>query len=288
MISVIIPVYNRENTILKAVSSVLNQTYSNLEIIVVNDNSNDRTLEIVQGIKDTRLNIITLSKNVGANYARNIGIEKATGDFIAFQDSDDIWETNKLEVQYNAFIKTKSDIIFCQFTKYNNKNQIVDVFPKLNEGFIEYKDLIIKSKVSTQTILAKRSVFTKVLFDSTIPRFQDFDFTIRAGQEFKFYFIARSLVNVFQMNDSITSTDHRKLLEIHEILLKKYPDVAEKYPKFKIWLLSTIGYFKVEFREDSTDIFYNLYLLDKNRKNYFKYVMSRIGLLRILWFGFRK
>lgn len=97
MISVIIPVYNRENTIRRSVLSVLNQSVSNIEVLVVDDCSNDNTINILKKLKDSRLKIIELEKNRGANFARNIGIDLAIGDYISFQDSDDFWLPTKLE-----------------------------------------------------------------------------------------------------------------------------------------------------------------------------------------------
>lgn len=97
MVSVIIPSYNRENTIVRAVNSVLNQTYKDIEVIVVDDCSKDRTLELLSSIKDERLKFFKLEKNSGACVARNFGIEKANGEFIAFQDSDDEWLPEKLK-----------------------------------------------------------------------------------------------------------------------------------------------------------------------------------------------
>lgn len=90
MISVIIPLYNKEKTISRAVNSVLNQTYRNFEVIIVNDGSTDKSLNIAQSIPDNRIKIIT-KENGGVSSARNMGIKMATYDYIAFLDSDDMW-----------------------------------------------------------------------------------------------------------------------------------------------------------------------------------------------------
>ena len=90
LISVIIPTYNREKTIDRAVDSVLKQTYSNLEVIVVDDGSSDRTEEIVKGISDPRVRFYKLPQNGGAGHARNEGVKLAGGELIAFHDSDGV------------------------------------------------------------------------------------------------------------------------------------------------------------------------------------------------------
>ena len=98
LVSVIIPTYNRRNTILASVNSVLNQTFKNIELIVVDDCSTDDTISILEQINDKRLKIIRHSKNKGQNAARNTGIKASTGEYIAHHDSDDIWRLNKLKV----------------------------------------------------------------------------------------------------------------------------------------------------------------------------------------------
>ena len=98
-ITVIIPTYNRANIISKSIESVLNQTYNNIELIIVDDGSTDNTEEVIASIKDDRIKYYKLKKNSGTAIARNYGIEKSTCKYIAFQDSDDIFRNNKLELQ---------------------------------------------------------------------------------------------------------------------------------------------------------------------------------------------
>ena len=121
MISVVIPSYNRENTISNSIESVLKQTYSDIEVIVVDDGSTDKTEDIVKGIGDNRIRYIKLEKNSGACVARNIGIMNANGSYIAFQDSDDIWHPDKLEKQYQAIKKYNADLVFCKMIKISPK-----------------------------------------------------------------------------------------------------------------------------------------------------------------------
>jgi glycosyltransferase involved in cell wall biosynthesis len=100
-ISVVVPSYNAEHTILQTVESVQKQTLSNIEIIIINDGSTDRTLELLQSITDQRLKIFSY-KNGGLPVARNRGISHAKGEFISFIDADDLWRPDKLELQLTA------------------------------------------------------------------------------------------------------------------------------------------------------------------------------------------
>src|SRR5690625_2675360 len=99
LVSVIIPVYNRENVILRAISSVLTQSYENIEVIVVDDASSDNTARVVAQVDDPRLRIIRRCSNYGAAAARNVGIGASVGQYLAFLDSDDYWLPDKIRQQ---------------------------------------------------------------------------------------------------------------------------------------------------------------------------------------------
>ena len=101
LISIIMAAYNAEKTIEQAINSVLSQTYTNFELLVVNDCSKDRTVELVKSIaaKDGRVRLISNVKNSGVSYTRKHGLEESNGSWIAILDSDDAWTPDKLEKQ---------------------------------------------------------------------------------------------------------------------------------------------------------------------------------------------
>ncbi len=105
LISVVIPTYNRAHIISKSIESVLNQTYGNIELIIVDDGSTDDTVKTLRNIKDKRLKIVQLEKNSGMCAARNAGTKVSKGKYIAIHDSDDIWDLEKLEKQYKFMKK---------------------------------------------------------------------------------------------------------------------------------------------------------------------------------------
>ena len=123
-ISVIIPVYNSEKYLEKCLESILSQTLSDFEIILIDDGSNDNSLEIIKKYAANHSNIIYKSKpNEGQAVARNLGIEMATGEFICFIDSDDYIEKDMLEILYENGIKNNSDIIICDYLEdFQNKS----------------------------------------------------------------------------------------------------------------------------------------------------------------------
>ena len=112
-VSVVIPTYNRAELINRAIESVLQQTYSDVEIIVVDDASEDETESAVKKIKSDKLRYIRLKQNGGACKTRNMGIRAAKGNYVAFLDSDDMWKTDKLEKQMAFLREKKAEVVAC-------------------------------------------------------------------------------------------------------------------------------------------------------------------------------
>ena len=118
-ISVIIPIYNSSRYIKECIQSVLNQTYKNIELIIVDDMSTDNSIDIVEQFDDDRIRLIRLSQNVGAALARNKGIEGAVGEYICFIDSDDYWVIDKLEKQIRFIEKNDYTFIYSDYAYLN-------------------------------------------------------------------------------------------------------------------------------------------------------------------------
>jgi teichuronic acid biosynthesis glycosyltransferase TuaG len=123
LISVVMAAYNAEKFLLASLDSVFNQTYKNLEIVVVDDCSKDKTLSILRGIQDPRLKIVELKQNGGAGVARNKGLEVARGRYIAFLDADDVWVENKLELQLSFMQRTQAKICHTSYTFINEAGE---------------------------------------------------------------------------------------------------------------------------------------------------------------------
>lgn len=230
MISVIIPVYNREKTIEKAIKSVLNQTYQDLEVIVVDDKSTDNTESIVSKIVDKRLRYITLDKNMGACAARNRGITEAQGDFIAFQDSDDEWCLDKLEKQMKCLNTNKADFVFCGMRRYKQGSTSSYVYYPAQKVDIEgdmYKQVLFENCIGTVTILCKRGCFEHMGFDETLRRFQDWDLALQASKVFKLGFVDEALVNSYIQSDSISSINKGLELAWQAIYIKYEQDILQ-------------------------------------------------------------
>lgn len=295
MVSVIIPTYNREKTIYSSIESVLSQTYSDLELIVVDDCSSDNTEKIVKSIIDKRIHFIKHKINKGACAARNTGIKYAKGNLIAFQDSDDIWKVNKLLLQVRCLEEKDADIVFCAMNKRVFQSNTIFTFPVMENGFKSFKEILMGYFISTQTILGKKEVFQKYKFDKTMPRFQDYDIMIRISKEFSVYFIKDVLVDVYEQKDSITTKSRNNIFlnekNIRNKFLNKYKENANIYPEWKILNLMIIGSCQVQLQEKCNNTFKEIYkyssvlknnfLENKNTKNFIKYILVKTKLLKV-------
>lgn len=190
LVSVVIPSYNASETIIDTVNSALNQTYKNIEVLVVDDGSSDDTLERVQSIRDTRLKVFPLHDHINANVARNYGIDHARGKYIAFLDSDDRFLPEHLERKLTILRK---------YQKMGYDGVYGGVYVQLGarplkphpvkkripgEPMIDY---LLRSaysaQTSTQLMTAKSARAVK--YDPTLYRHQDYDFLCRYHRQFK-------------------------------------------------------------------------------------------------------
>ena len=284
VISVIIPTYNRANTIERSAKSVLNQTYKDLELIIVDDCSSDNTEEIVANLAehDDRVCYIRHEKNKGACAARNAGIDAARGEYIAFQDSDDVWRPEKLEKQIEVLQKYEADICYCRIQQHNYSSSGNCYYPNgLQEGTVDYEKFLSGFHASTQTLLAKAEVFREHRFDKNLKMLQDFDWCIRAGKNYVVAYTDEVLADVYLQEDSITSLrTTKKMLETYETFLQKYKDV-EKYSKFLyVNLLDTTGRLRTSLGYTDGREFKMAFNITKSARYMTKYVACRAGLLR--------
>lgn len=231
LVSVIIPSYNRSNTIERAIDSVINQTYTNLEIIVVDDSSQDNTEEVLR--KYTHIDnfkYIKLLENVGGAEARNIGVVESKGSFIAFQDSDDEWLLDKLEKQMRYFKDNDVDIVFSQIERITTSSN--SIFPKnLLKESLNISKLLQLNYIGTPSAVIKKKCLSDVNgFDKTLPRLQDWDLFIRLSRNCKFYMIPEVLCIAYLQENSITNNS-KALIKTLSIFNRKFSKDINKLTK---------------------------------------------------------
>lgn len=203
MISVVIPVYNKELSISKTIHSVLNQTFTDYEIVVVNDGSTDNTLKSITAIQDSRIRIIN-KENGGVSSARNLGIEKAQYEWIALLDGDDLWEKCHLENINNVITSFQNVKVICTgFSLANSNGTILKKYNVVNDGFGNYFDYSLKYGFITHSsaIAFKKELYdvnTKFRTDLTLG--EDTEMWEKLARKTEFYFIKQ--ITSFYINDS--------------------------------------------------------------------------------------
>jgi glycosyltransferase involved in cell wall biosynthesis len=226
-VSVIIPTYNRAHLLPRAIQSVLDQTYQDCEIILVDDGSTDNTKRVVNNFKDGRIKYIRHNKNKGASAARNTGIRESRGKYVAFQDSDDEWFSNKLEQQIEAFADASPEVgvVYSGFYRVETDKKVYlpsGRFPK-KEGNI-HKEILKGNFVGTPTVLVKRECFENTkYFDEDLPALEDWELWIEFSKYYSFKYIDKPLLCAYTTPNSV-NLNQRNMLKAHEIILLKHLD----------------------------------------------------------------
>lgn len=161
-ISIIMAAYNAEKTIEQAIASVLNQTYPNFELLVVNDCSKDRTAELVKGIAatDGRVRLISNVKNSGVSFTRKHGLEEANGSWIAILDSDDAWAPEKLEKQIELQNRTNADLLFTGSAFMDADGHPIDWYLHA-PAEVTYRQLLKQNVLSNSSALVRKELYAR-------------------------------------------------------------------------------------------------------------------------------
>lgn len=153
LVSIIMPSYNTEKYIFESIESVIAQTYKNWELLIIDDCSEDLTIQIIQKYLKVYPNIflIQLEKNSGAAVSRNKGIEKANGEYIAFLDSDDLWEENKLEIQINFMKENNCAFSFTEYMEIDEMGNDLGILIKVPVKAITYRSYLLTNPIGCLT-----------------------------------------------------------------------------------------------------------------------------------------
>ena len=224
-VSVILPTCNRPKLLPVAIRSVLGQTFRDLELVVVDDASDDSVIEIVNAFRDERVRLIRHDSRRGGAAARNTGIRNSCGEYIAFLDDDDEWYPEKLARQMDLMLRAQPEVA-AVYTGYlvvdRDSERICGRMTPSHRGNL--RDQLLESNPigGTSSMLLRRSCLDKVgLFDETLPSFQDRDLWIRISREFHFDYVQEPLLNYFVHSEKVW-TNLEALTQGLEIMLGKY------------------------------------------------------------------
>lgn len=283
LVSVIIPTYNRETTIKKAIKSVLDQSYSPIEVIIVDDCSIDNTEAVVNGIIDSRVVYHRLAVNSGACVARNYGVSKANGTIIAFQDSDDVWDPDKLQREVDYLISNDLEFISCGFRRVYEDGHTEDLGRAIcsDVKIDNWCMLIDNNWVSTQTIVCRKYCFDKIQFDKSLKRYQDWDLALQASLFFKMGSLNESLVDVYLQSDSITRTVNSDASKL-AVIRKHESDIEQGNKKMLSHYLAAAAY--VERKKDiktASRNYWRSFILVPNVKTLSLWFITVTGLVKV-------
>ncbi len=238
LVSVIMPAYNAETTIAESIQSVIDQTYQNWELIIVDDGSTDETSQIAESYKEKRIRLIKKA-NSGVADTRNLAIQWSSGSLVAFLDSDDLWMSDKLEKQVEFFI-SNNNIFGLVHTGYIEFDKIREFNPKPFKH-VSKRDisgnvtsqLMIHDFVATLTVMVRKEVFDEVgLFDLNFNGTEDWDLWIRIAQKYRFGFIdlplAKYRLNPIGLSKTINKFEKELWKVVNKHLLASDLDRSKK------------------------------------------------------------
>ena len=256
LVSVIIPVYNSEKYIRETIESVQKQSYSNLEIIVIDDGSKDNSSKIINEIKDTRISY-QYQPNKGVSAARNHGIKVSTGDFLAFLDSDDLWKTNKLELEMKLLLKSNAEACYCGIINYYEETKsYVNAKTKFKNGDILFYVLKDKIYAHTSTWIIKKETLIR----------NDICFTegCHWGEDLEFFVKVASITRVCCVKEYLSIYRKRTDDCLSNISFKQFDEI-KVLKRLKIWL------------KENDDVMYDKKLISNLIDNFrIPYTIARI------------
>lgn len=224
--SVILNTHNSQKTIEKTLKSILNQTFLNFELIAIDDDSLDDTVGVIKriiGKSHTKIKyqIVTLNENKGISFSRNLGIDKAVGRYTCFIDGDDMWQKEKLEIQYDFLASSNFlvDWVFSNYYVINDQYEVVSVRER-KSGVYYYKNVIHDGNpVGMLTVAVKTSVLKREKFRKI--KHEDYDLWIRLSKKgLVGFLINKNLAMYMKHSKSLSSNKCRSLIWTYKVFRK--------------------------------------------------------------------
>lgn len=267
--SVIIPLYNKEKYIQNTLNCVLNQSFDNFEVLVVNDGSTDRSLKVLEEFTDSRLKIIH-QKNQGVSVARNTGMENTQANYICFLDADDTWKENHLQAFYDTIDKFPKAKMYCgryvtQISKNTFiKNNFIDIDENY-EGYVTdfFKSSLINRVALTSAVCIHKDIFNEIEgFDPTLKSDQDLDYWIKIALKHTIAITGQTTMvyNFINANKSL-SKDQSKFNKLTD--LNQYVEIEKSNESLKLFL----DIYRIEY-----GLNYHILDLKEQSLEYLKYV----------------
>lgn len=230
-VSIVLPTYNREKKIGKAIESVLQQTYPYFELLVIDDGSTDGTEQVVNAYKDERIQYHKMPQNGGQSKARNQGMQLAKYNYIAFEDSDDLWHPKKLELQMKAVAEAGENAGFCYHKlKYDLGEGRYFILPdekvalEKKSGDI-YAQLLWDNLIGMPTLLLKKECLDTIGYmDEQMNCLEDYDFALRLAKKYQAVFVDEVLLDAEFSTTGVSGNSYQYLIASCILIQKNKKD----------------------------------------------------------------
>ena len=167
-VDIVLPNYNSEKYVSETINSVINQTFKNWKLIIVDGNSNIKTREILKNyVKHPNINVIWLKKNKKAGFGRNLAMRNSKSDYVAFIDSDDVWEKEKLSKQLNFMIKNKYYFTYTNYLSFRTEEKQDNLREIKPEKYFNFEKFTKNTSIATSTMIIKRTSIGNIKFSNT-------------------------------------------------------------------------------------------------------------------------
>jgi glycosyltransferase involved in cell wall biosynthesis len=235
LVSVIIPTYNRGQVIKESIESAIQQTYKNMEIIVVDDGSSDDTKAICE--KYPKIKYI-FQENSGASSARNNALTHASGDYIAFLDSDDVWHPDKTSEQMAFFDENDTvGLVFCDCARpVEGKHLFSPIPPRQPAPIIGLKEIVLYPYLGTPSVILKKEVLNTIgNFNTQLKSAEDLEFFIRIAEHYLIGYVQKTYVSICKSEGSLSDNaeSYKDILKVYKMFFKRNIQFRLKFPEIE-------------------------------------------------------
>ena len=217
-VEIVLPNYNSEAYLDETINSIINQTFKNWKLTIVDGNSNDETQRILQNyIRHPNINVIKLKKNKRAGFCRNLAMRSSNLDYVAFIDSDDVWDREKLSKQLDFMIKNDYHFTYTNYLPFKSEKKRQDLKEIKPENIFTYEKFVRNTSIATSTMIIKKSSIGNVKFSNT-KICEDYFFKCKILKKVTYaYCLPKNLMRYRVRKDSLQSNKIRNLYWIWRI-----------------------------------------------------------------------
>lgn len=282
MLTVIIPLYNKEKHIIETLQSVLNQTYKHFEVLVVDDGSTDNSVEYLNRLKDCRIRIISQT-NAGVSSARNTGIENSKYDWITFLDADDLWQPNHLSNFMDVIHTIQNvNVIGSAFSVSNSNGEIIKTIGVKHNGFYNYYEqyrIQGESNLCSSSLCVKKDILVDIRYNTNLSYGEDYHFYEQLANRTEFYYLKESTALYIKDTENKSTSKSPEISHTNAYHFSFSPSISpQKKFYYKLNILTLIH---IELKKFNIPFIYKMLKRHKSNltfNDFTNYILYKINL----------